>query len=503
MKASTRRALSAAISVVVVPLVALLAWPQAALADTLSASFAKTSQWDSGFVGEYTIRNGGTTPVNGWRVEFDLPSTATVTNSWNGFLGVSGTHYTATNETWNGTLAPGASATFGFQVSVPNPATTPTGCLVNGSSCAGGGGSSTTTTTKPSTTTTTKPPTTTTTTKPPGTTTTTKPPVTTTTTTTVPPPPPGGSNGPAFAPYVDATLWPPTDLTDAAAASGVKAFTLGFVVNGDQSGSCNASWGGYYSLADNFLVDEVAQLRSQGGDVIVSFGGAANRELALTCTSVDALVNQYQAVIDKYGLTSIDFDVEGSASADAASIARRSQAIATLQARARTAGKKLNVSLTLPVLPSGLTADGINVVRSARDNSAAISVVNVMAMDYGDYSAPNPAGKMGQYAIDSANSLFGQLRTLYPSASDAALWKMVGITPMIGTNDVAPEVFTTTDAQQVTDFANQRHIGRIAMWSVNRDSQCSGGVESWPENTCSGVLQQPWQFSKTFNRFAG
>ncbi len=68
---------------------------------------------------------------------------------------------------------------------------------------------------------------------------------------------------------------------------------------------------------------------------------------------------------------------------------------------------------------------------------------------------------------------------------------------------MSPEVFTTTDAQQITDFANQHHIGRIAMWSVNRDSKCSGRVGSWPENTCSGVLQQSWQFSKTFNRFAG
>lgn len=145
----------------------------------------------------------------------------------------------------------------------------------------------------------------------------------------------------------------------------------------------------------------------------------------------------------------------------------------------------------------------MNVVRSARDAGAAISVVNVMAMDYGDYAAPNPAGRMGQYAIDSANSLFGQLRSLYPSLTDAALWKMVAITPMIGTNDVAPEVFTSTDAQQVVDFASQRHLGRIARWSAIRDSQCAGGVESWPENTCSGVIQQPWQFSKTFNRFAG
>src|SRR5206468_1781208 len=116
--------------------------------------------------------------------------------------------------------------------------------------------------------------------------------------------------------------------------------------------------------------DQVSALRSMGGDVIVSFGGAANQELAQSCTTVDALAAQYQAVVDAYGLTSIDFDVEGAAVADAASIDRRSKAIAQLQH-----SRKLQVSLTLPVLPTGLTPDGLKVVRSARDNGVDVSVV--------------------------------------------------------------------------------------------------------------------------------
>ncbi|MEA2702631.1 MAG: hypothetical protein QOD63_576, partial [Actinomycetota bacterium] len=286
-----------------------------------------------------------------------------------------------------------------------------------------------------------------------------------------------------------------------ATASGVNQYTLAFIVNG--SSSCQASWGGVIPLADSPMGSQITQLRAKGGDVIVSFGGASGQELAQTCTSPDALVDQYQAVIDRYGLTRIDFDVEGAAAAQPASIARRSQAIATLQARAAAAGKRLEVSLTLPVLPSGLTVDGVNVVRSARDAGAVVSVVNVMAMDYGDWAAPNPAGKMGQYAIDAATNLRAQLQSLYPAKTDAQLWRMVGITPMIGQNDLRSEVFTAADAQQVVTFANQRHIGRLSMWSVARDKQCSGGVNPWADPTCSGILQQQWDFSRIFRGFVG
>jgi hypothetical protein len=74
---------------------------------------------------------------------------------------------------------------------------------------------------------------------------------------------------------------------------------------------------------------------------------------------------------------------------------------------------------------------------------------------------------------------------------------------MIGQNDIPGEVFTTADAQQLTDFARTKHLGRLAMWSANRDSQCSGGVKTSVDNLCSGVLQTPNQFASTFGRFTG
>ncbi len=81
-------------------------------------------------------------------------------------------------------------------------------------------------------------------------------------------------------------LWPTPSLSGMAAQSGAKYFSAGFIVAGS---GCQATWGRHYVMSDNFLKDDLAALRNQGGDVVASFGGAAGTELALACSTVDAL----------------------------------------------------------------------------------------------------------------------------------------------------------------------------------------------------------------------
>ena len=238
--------------------------------------------------------------------------------------------------------------------------------------------------------------------------------------------------------------------------------------------------------------------------MIVSFGGAANQELALVITNVSALQAAYQSVIDAYGLTYIDFDVEGAAVGDKASIDRRNQAIAGLQQAAAAEGRQLFVSYTLPVLPTGLTADGVYVVQSAINHGVDVGLINIMAMDYGDGAAPNPSGKMGDYAIQAANSLYTQLNSLYGSAkSEQQLWSMVGVTPMIGLNDITTETFDQQEARELVAFAEAKGIGRLSMWSLNRDQQNPNGKLGYVDNTSSSLLQDPFEFSQIFNGFTG
>ena len=305
----------------------------------------------------------------------------------------------------------------------------------------------------------------------------------------------------AVAPYVDMSLYPPPKLATISRQSGLRYFSLAFVLSG---GGCKASWGGVTPVdQERAIVADLKSLRTRGGDALVSFGGANGVELAQACASAETLAAQYQAVITRYRLTRIDFDIEGGAVSDSASIVRRGQAIAILQRTARSAGRRLAVSFTLPVLPDGLTGGGVALVRSTIKAGAKLSLVNGMAMDYGDSAAPNPSGRMGYYAIKVANSLHRQLRPIFPALSAAKLWATIGVTPMIGVNDTPSELFAVSDARQLVGFARSKHLGLLAFWSLGRDRQCPGGAKPFAQPTCSSIAQSAFAFGRAFGRFGG
>ncbi|MFI8301886.1 glycosyl hydrolase family 18 protein [Streptomyces sp. NPDC085927] len=125
----------AGFATLLLPLSALVALASPAQAATsATATYAKTQDWGSGFEGKWTVKNTGTTALNSWTVEWDFPSGTSVTSAWDADVTSSGNHWTAKNKSWNGTLAPGASISFGFNGSGTGA---PAGCKLNGGSCDG------------------------------------------------------------------------------------------------------------------------------------------------------------------------------------------------------------------------------------------------------------------------------------------------------------------------------------------------------------------------------
>ncbi|MFC9593310.1 glycosyl hydrolase family 18 protein [Streptomyces sp. NPDC056944] len=103
-------------------------------ATSATATYTKTQDWGTGFGANWTIKNTGTTSISSWTVEWDYPSGTAVTSAWDATVTSSGTHWTAKNVGWNGTLAPGASVSFGYNGSGSGA---PTGCKINGAPCDG------------------------------------------------------------------------------------------------------------------------------------------------------------------------------------------------------------------------------------------------------------------------------------------------------------------------------------------------------------------------------
>ncbi len=296
-----------------------------------------------------------------------------------------------------------------------------------------------------------------------------------------------------FAPYTDTGLNNPVNIVQTAQSVGVKFWSLAFIING--LSSCQATWNGNTPVTQGFMQTDINNLRAMGGDVTVSFGGAAGIELGQQCQDVASVQREYQSVVTNYALNHVDFDIEGAAGAGPASIGRRNKAIAGLQ----RANAGLVVSYTLPVLPTGLTQDGVNLLQNAINNGVNIGVVNIMAMDYG---GGFPANQMGQNAIQAGDSLFNQLKSLFPGRTTAQLRAMEGVTIMIGVNDVQPEVTTKADAQQVLSWAQQNGIKELSFWSAARDQPCPGGATGGSASaTCSGVSQASFDFSRILNPF--
>ncbi|WSP43772.1 glycoside hydrolase family 18 chitinase [Streptomyces sp. NBC_01244] len=104
-------------------------------AASATATYTKVSDWGSGFEGKWTVKNTGTTTLGSWTVEWDYPAGTAVTSAWDATVTSSGTHWTGKNVGWNGTLAPGATVSFGFNGTGSGA---PSGCKINGGSCDGG-----------------------------------------------------------------------------------------------------------------------------------------------------------------------------------------------------------------------------------------------------------------------------------------------------------------------------------------------------------------------------
>jgi chitodextrinase len=312
-----------------------------------------------------------------------------------------------------------------------------------------------------------------------------------------------------FAPYVDATLTP-TFQFQSSSADPARQSVLGFVVAQPGAG-CTPSWGGAYTLAEAnqalAMSSRIAQVQQDGAQPIVSFGGQAHTSLDVACTSVGGLAAAYQSVISAYQLSTIDLDIEGPALANFQAEQRRAAAIADLERAARAAHRSLSVWLTLPVEPSGLQGDAVSVVDSMLRDRVSITGINVMTMDF--TRPPGAGSSMLQLVETALHAVHGQLASLFPRygihLSSQQIWQRLGATVMIGQNNIEGENFTVADARGLVSFAAASHLGRVSMWSLNRDSQCGS---SFPEdgvvsNTCSGTAQSGLQFSQIFGMLAG
>jgi len=294
-----------------------------------------------------------------------------------------------------------------------------------------------------------------------------------------------------FSPYKDITInmnWNTDVMQSAVTGSAIPVVGAGSLVSSHvpnlgaitlafASGECGSeNWGGV--TRTGFASANIQALSNAGVNYVVSTGGQAG---TFTCSSHAGM----QTFIDTYmsaHMVGVDFDMEGGQTAGDISN------LISQVAYAETLYPNLRFSFTLATLAAsdgsfgGLNSLGDSVVRAIQNAHLAHYAINLMVMDYGGASAFNcvvSGGQcqMGQSAIQAALNL---QHTYGIPASQ------IELTPMIGMNDVASEVFTLADVDTITSYAAAHGMAGLHFWSLDRDTPCPGASSS-ASSTCNSV----------------
>ena len=296
---------------------------------------------------------------------------------------------------------------------------------------------------------------------------------------------PAPASGPWIEPYDYLAAGGPSPA-EVVKATGIRRFTLAFVVS---DGGCQPVWDNGDPVDGASEEAAIRGIRSAGGEVTVSFGGNGGTKLGLTCDSPETLAGVYQQVISAYRLPAIDVDIEDTEIGSAAARQRVIGALAIV--RQRDPG--LMISVTLAADSNGPESGGQALITEAAASGLRIDAWTVMPFDFA-----GPGTDMAQASVQAAEGLKNDLMSAYHESASAA-YRTMGVSTMNGVTDTG-ELVSAADFQVMLRYVLAHHLARFAFWSVNRDMPCTAGSNS---NTCSGITQKPYAYTKISVSYSG
>jgi chitinase len=290
------------------------------------------------------------------------------------------------------------------------------------------------------------------------------------------------------APYYSTLDSDAPDLGQVMAATGQKAFDMAFILA--DGSSCAPAWDGTDPVSsDTQVAAVISEVRSDGGDVIVSAGGYNGTKLGQVCGSASATAAAYQQVITTYGLHAFDFDLEEPEIENSAAIANELGAAQILQQE----DPGLFVSITMPSTTTGANYFGQLLLDEAKTLGFTPDDYTIMPFD-GGFSG-------GSSQVTALQDFNAQLMSTFGWSSQQA-YAHEGFSGMDGRTDSA-EYFYQSDFQTVLSFAESAGLSRYTFWSVNRDRECNPVDNNDAlSSECSGVAQNPWDFTAFTVAFA-
>jgi chitinase len=291
------------------------------------------------------------------------------------------------------------------------------------------------------------------------------------------------------APYYSVLDSDAPDLGTVMSATGQKAFDMAFIL-ADGGSSCTPAWNGTDPVSSDTQVAAVInEVRSDGGDVIVSAGGYDGTKLGQVCGTAAATAAAYQQVINTYGLHAFDFDLEEPEIENSTAIDNELGAAQILQEN----NPGLFISITIPSTTTGANYFGQQLLDEALALGFTPDDYTIMPFD-GGFSG-------GSAQVTALEDFNAQLVSTFGWSSSFA-YEHEGFSGMNGRDDDG-DYFYQSDFQTVLSFAESVGLGRYTFWSVNRDRECdpvdNNDVTS---SGCSCVAQNSWDFTAYTVAFA-
>ncbi|MFF7790764.1 cellulase family glycosylhydrolase [Streptomyces sp. NPDC007991] len=101
-----------------------------------AVGYRVTGSWSGGFQGEITLRNTGTSAINGWTLRWTFPDSQRITNLWGGTATQSGSEVSVAAAPYTATIPAAGSVTLGFTASRAAVNPSPTAFTLNGAACS-------------------------------------------------------------------------------------------------------------------------------------------------------------------------------------------------------------------------------------------------------------------------------------------------------------------------------------------------------------------------------
>ena len=312
------------------------------------------------------------------------------------------------------------------------------------------------------------------------------------------------------APYIDMSSWvDPTNAYSINGApnleklqtdSGFSYFNLGFIQPDttkplETDGTIRWGWGGYFSLSPNGgnssqyqgIVNSLNSLRKKGGDYAISIGGQLGAAPWVVTQNQSMLEKFYNDVIETYSLKRMDLDIEESNQDYSQNIAN-AKAIKAVQDKTN-----IEITLTIPIMPSGWEQKQINIINAYLDTGVDIKLINSMTMCYGTGVEENE--DYGTASVRAISNSIKQLKTIYSNygilLSDDQAYLKTGATFAIGFESNLYPTFTTSMASTIIEDAKKNNYGLISMWSMGRDAMLSPNQ----------AIKEPFTFTKELRKY--